>query len=451
MSGRGRILLTEDEAILRANLSELLRREGYAVDEAADGLEALALLEENDYVVLLTDLRMPRLGGMELVREVAARCPETFVLIITAYASVDTAVEALRLGAYDYLLKPVVFEDLLQKVANLISLRALRDEVGRLRRQLHRELGYQGIVGTSLPIREVFDAISKVAPTRSTVLITGESGTGKELVARAIHEGSRVADSPFLAVNVAAMPPDMVDAQLFGHEKGAYTGAASRRDGILRAARGGTVFLDEIGELPAPAQAKLLRAIDQREVLPLGSDKPVPVDFRLIAATNRQLEAEIASQRFRQDLFYRLNVFRIEVPPLRERREDLPSLVEHFVCRHSERLGRPVPPIDNQAMRRLLSYRWPGNVRELSNVVERALILAGDGGVSPEHLPRELRSEDTLPVRLKDAVGQAERRHIEWALDMTSGNREEAARMLEIDRATLYRRLVKYGIGGHSS
>jgi len=439
-----RILIAEDEDVLRTNLAEFLASAGYVVDGVADGPAALARITTEDYAVAIVDLRMPHLDGIGLLKRLVDAQPETAVLIMTAYASVESAVEALRWGAHDYLLKPVVFEDLLKRVENVIAYRALKGEVARLRRDLSTRLGFHGIVGDSPAIRHVFAHIEKVAPAGTTVLITGESGTGKELVARAIHAGSAVKDREFLAVNIAAMPHELIESQLFGHERGAFTGAERRREGLLRSVQGGSVFLDEVGELPVHVQAKLLRALESGEVLPVGADRPVHATFRLIAATNRHLETAITEGRFRQDLYFRLNVFRIELPALRARREDVPALVGHFVKLHSSAQGKPAPTVSNEAMKVLLAYPWPGNVRELSNVIERACILCEGDRLEVSELPSELQAASDLPTALRDAIEEFERRHIAWVLRAAGGNRERAARMLEIDPATLYRRLAKY-------
>jgi two-component system, NtrC family, response regulator HydG len=439
-----RILVADDEEILRINVREALEEAGYQVDEAADGEAALAKLLDGDYGVLITDLRMPKLDGIGLLKRVVGARPQTSVLVMTAYASVESAIDALRIGAHDYLLKPIVLDDLCQRVAKLLELRALRDEVVRLRRDLSDRLGFEGIIGQSPAIQRMFELIQRVAPTDATVLITGENGAGKELVARAVHAQSRVAGRELIAVNVAALPRDMIEAQLFGHEKGSFTGADRKRDGILRAARGGTVFLDEIGELPLAAQAKLLRAIESHEILPVGAERPEKAEFRLVAATNRDLDTEVGEGRFRQDLFFRLNVFGIRVPPLRERREDIPDLVAHFVAHNDRRQGRRPRIVANDVMRLLMGYAWPGNVRELANVIERACILADGDTIEIEHLPAELTTTADAPMALKTAVAAFERKHIATVLRAVGGNRDRAAELLEVDAATLYRRLAKY-------
>jgi DNA-binding NtrC family response regulator len=401
-----RILVADDEEVVRANLQEFLTSNGYLVDTASDGEEALQRVLVEDYALVLTDIRMPEIDGIELLKRIVTERPQTYVLIMTAYASVETAVEALRLGAYDYILKPVIFENLTQRIQNLFAYRALKDEVLRLRRDLTDRLGFEGLIGDSPAMHRVFELIERVAPTDATVLVAGESGTGKELVARAIHARSTVADKEFLAVNMGALPREMVEAQLFGHEKGAFTGADRRRDGIFRTVRGGTIFLDEVGEVPIESQPKLLRAAEEQEIQPVGAERPLHATFRLIAATNRDLETAVEEGNFRQDLYFRLNGFRIEIPPLRERRDDIPALVSHFVNLHARSQGRGSRTVSNETMKRLLSYSWPGNVRELSNVIERACILCedDDGGLrAPAHRLGAARGGGQSRARRQDA------------------------------------------------
>ena len=440
-----RILIADDEMIVRNNIGEFLESKGYFVESVGTGNDALERVLKEDYALVITDIRMPGMDGIALLKRIVSERPETFVLMMTAYATVETAINSLRHGAYDYLPKPVVFEDLLQRIQNLFDFRALKYEVLRLRRDLTSRLGFEGIIGESPEIRRVLELVERVAPTDATVLITGETGTGKELVARAIHARSRIADRELLAVNMAALPLEMVDAQLFGHEKGAFTGAHRHRDGLLRSVRGGTIFLDEVGELPMATQTKLLRAVEAHEILPVGAERVVHADFRLLAASNRDLEAAVADGRFRQDLYFRLNVVRLELPPLRNRRDEIPALVAHFLKLHGPAQGRSHVRVSNEAMKRLVSYPWPGNVRELSNMIERACILCESDAIDVEDLPKELISGGGLPTGLKAAVEEFEERHIAWVLRAANGNREHAARMLEIDPATLYRRLAKYG------
>ena len=443
------ILVVDDEEVFRTNMARFLRGEGYGVEVAADGARALEMIDDQEFDLVITDIRMPEVDGMQLLEKVTTRSPDTAVILMTAYASVDTAVAGFRKGAYDYILKPVCFEDVSHKVENVLDQMRLRGQVTRLRQQLRQRLGFEGMVGDSEPMKRVYRLIDRVARLPTTVLLTGESGTGKELAARAIHERSRVADNEFLAVNIGAINADLIEAQLFGAQKGAYTGSDRARQGIFRAARGGTVFLDEVGEMPLEVQANLLRTVEHREVLPLGASEPVSVDFRLIAATNRDLEQMVEEGTFRRDLYYRLNIFHIEMPPLRDRREDIPALVNHFIGQHARKLQRPAPTPTNDAINALMRYDWPGNVRELSNVMERALILTDDDTVTVDELPFDLEDgdQDIDPLSLQGAVQRFECDHILRILNMVEGNRSEAAKILEVDPATLYRRLKKYDIG----
>lgn len=443
-----RILVVDDEDIFRDNLAQFLGDQGYFVETAAEGREAMELLEDGDFALALVDIRMPETDGIELLERINSRRPDTAVILMTAHASVETAVEGFRKGIHDYILKPLSFEDVVHKVEQVLEHRRMRNRIGRLRRRLQERLGFEGMVGDSDPMQEVYELIDRVAQAPTTVLLTGESGTGKELAARAIHERSEVADNEFLAVNMGAMNPELIEAQLFGAQKGAYTGSDRRREGIFRTVRGGTVFLDEVGEMPLEAQAKLLRTVEHREVMPLGSSEPVSVEFRLVAATNRDLEQMVEEGTFRRDLYYRLNIFHIEMPPLRDRPKDIPALAEHFAERHARKLKRPVPTFSNEAMKALMDYEWPGNVRELSNVIERALIVATDDKIGANHLPCDLTEVDRnhAPMSLEGAVEQAERDQIRQALELTDGNRSEAAELLQVDPATLYRRLEKYGL-----
>jgi DNA-binding NtrC family response regulator len=442
-----RILIVDDEDVFRRNLREYLEEEGFAATGAETGEEALESVDEHDFAVALVDIRLPDVSGVDLLERLAAEQPDTAVILMTAYASVETAVEGFRKGAYDYVLKPVVFEDIRHKIENVLRHAHLERQVHRLRREIQERLGFEGLIAESEEMEEVFELIDKVAEMPTTVLITGESGTGKELVARAIHERSDRSDRQFLAVNTAAIPEGVTEAQLFGSEKAAFTGATEEREGIFRSARGGTVFLDEIGEIPLDVQAKLLRTLEQHEVMPVGASEPIEVDFRLIAATNQDLEALVEEDQFREDLFYRLNIFRIELPPLRERRTDIAPLVEHFAEMHARKLGRPVPAFSNEAMNKLMSYDWPGNVRELSNVVERALILAEDKRVEVDDLPDMGEGSEAAPtLAMDEVVEEAEKQHIQQVLQMTGGNKTKAAELLEIDPATLYRRISKYDL-----
>ena len=441
----------EDERAQREALARYLGRAGYEVEAVASGEAAIERLPLFAPAVLLTDLRLTGVDGLEVVRRSRELDEEMGVLLVTAWASVDSAIEALRLGAHDYLLKPLIFEEVGRKVAGLIEHRELVRENARLRRLLQERAPASEVVAESPAMREALEWARRAAGSRSTVLLTGESGTGKEVLARAIHAMGPWSEEPFLAVNVAAVPEALAESELFGHERGAFTGAERRREGILRAAGSGTVFLDEIGELPPTIQAKLLRALESHEVQPLGSDRPLRFEARILAGTNRDLTGLVADGRFREDLYYRLNVVRIQVPPLRERPEDVPPLVRHLLKRHALAAGVPVPSVTPEAMRALCQNPWRGNVRELSNVVERALILADDGRVDLPQIPVDVREAVGLHLDLAEAIDRFERSYIALALQLCGGNREKAAEELGISPATLYRRLERFGLKGKES
>ncbi len=447
------ILVVEDEALQRDALLRFLNRAGFAAHGTGSGEEALAELAKQPFTALITDLRLPGIDGVELIRRARALDPELGLLLITAFATVETAVDALRAGAHDYILKPLFYEELVRKLRNLIQHRELQRENDRLRAALHQRGGPE-IIGDSAAMGEVRAWVQRAASSSATVLICGETGTGKEVVAQAIHAQGPHRDDPLLSVNVAALPDTMVESELFGHEKGAYTGADRRRPGILRAASMGTVFLDEIGELSLAVQAKLLRALEAHEVTPVGADVAVPFRARIMCATHRNLGDHVRDGRFRQDLFYRINVLRIDIPPLRERAEDTPALARHLLQRLAVRSGLAVPSIEPEAMAVLSAYAWPGNVRELSNVLERALILCDGRPISTSELPMQPPakgvsvSTENGPVRLQDAVERFEREHLAAVLVQCQGNREQAAKLLDLSPATLYRKLDKLGLKG---
>ena len=439
-----RILVVDDERVLRANLARFLTLQGHQVDTASSGEEALQKVETQSYGLVITDRRMPGMDGLALIEALRVHHPSALTLLITAYASVDSAIEALRAGAADYLLKPIVLEELARKVEALFATRDLTERVRRLRQELREREGGD-LVGRSTAMVAVQKLIERVAPTQVNVLIEGETGTGKELVARALHDLSGRADRDFIPVNLAAQPDDLVDAMLFGHERGAFTGAQGSRAGIFRAARGGTVFLDEISELPMGVQAKLLRVIESREVQPIGSDRPVPVDFRLVAATNRSLEELVREGAFREDLYFRLNVVRVEVPALRQRTEDLPELAARLIERHAKSLARPAPRLTGAALTALRQYRWPGNVRELSNVLERSLILSDGPWLDVADLP-PLSVDFASTTLLKPALESFERAHITQVLALHNGHKKHTAEALGVHLATLYRHLERLGL-----
>lgn len=442
------VLIVEDEELMRSILRQLIEGEGYRVFTADSAESALAVFSSNRIDVTLTDIKMSGRDGLALLDQIKAADEEAIVIIMTAYSSVDTAVAALRKGAYDYITKPFVNDDLIQTVRNALSHRRLFQENRYLRRELRRQRADAEIIGQSEAIRAVFDLVEKVSSTSANVLIEGESGTGKELVARAIHFQSDRADKPFLAINCGALPESLLESELFGHVKGSFTGAVADKIGYFRSAAGGTLFLDEVGDMPPALQVKLLRALQEREVTPIGSSVPVRFDARIIAATNKRLETEMAEGRFREDLYYRLNVVEIDVPPLRERREDIPVLVEHFISSSARRQGIVEKEVSSAAKELFNNYDWPGNVRELEHVIERALILSGDQ-IDVNDLPVKLTG-NTFSAAGDDkfkSLDQVEREYILEVLESVSQDKAVAAKILGIDLSTLYRKLKRYEIG----
>ncbi len=447
---RGTILVVDDESVARHSVAEVLQEEGYQVHEAADGPAALQALEELDLDLVLCDLRMPGSDGLSVLKMARERYPQTMFMLMTAHGSVATSVEALRLGAQDYLLKPLLFEDVLHKVDRLLTHKQQAWEIQILRREVNQDADFERLVGRSPAMQEVLGLIEKVAPTNATVLLTGESGTGKEVVARLIHANSAQKDNIFLPINCGAIPETLLESQLFGHTKGAFTGATGSQEGLFQRARGGTIFLDEIGEMPLPLQVKLLRVIEEKEVLPLGATNPLKVDVRILASTNRNLKQEVEKGQFREDLYYRLNVIGLSLPPLRDRREDIPLLVEYLVQRNNRELKKAYNGVDNQAMKLLMSLPWRGNVRELDNVLERAMILGGGEWISVADLPRGEAS--SAPPRaptgenLKEAVRAYERSHIENVLNRMDGDKRAAAELLGLSLSSLYRKLEELDV-----
>ena len=447
---KGSILVADDEAVARQSVVEVLQEEGYQVYEAADGQAAIEALEELDLDLVLCDLKMPGADGLSVLKRVRERYPQTMFMLMTAYGSVETSVEALRLGAQDYLLKPLLFEDVLYKVARLLDHKQQAWEIQLLRREVNQDVDFDRLVGRSPAMQKVLELIEKVAPTNATVLITGESGTGKEVVARLIHAHSEQKENVFLPINCSAIPETLLESQLFGHTKGAFTGATGSQEGLFQRARGGTIFLDEIGEMPLPLQAKLLRVIEEKEVLPLGATNPIKVDVRILAATNRDLRQESENGQFREDLYYRLNVIGLSLPPLRDRREDIPLLVEYLVQRNNHELKKAYKGVDNQAMKLLMSLPWKGNVRELDNALERAMILGNGEWITAADLPHS-EAAAAAPLEptgdnLKEAVRAYERSHIENVLRKMDGDKKRAAELLGLSLSSLYRKLEELDV-----
>jgi DNA-binding NtrC family response regulator len=443
------ILVAEDEDLMRVILSGLLEGAGYRVALCASAEEALEKFTTDDVSVTLTDIRMSGMDGLALLDRVKDIDAEALVIVMTAYSSVDSAVAALRKGAYDYVTKPFVNEDLLQSVKNALTQRELFRENRALRRELDRRYSFAEIVGTSEALQSVFRLVEKVAATNTNILVEGESGTGKELIARAIHHHSPRGSRPFVAINCGALPETLLESELFGHTRGAFTGATANRPGLLRSAEGGTVFLDEIGEVSPAMQVRLLRAVQEHEVTPVGAGGAVAFDARIICATNRDLEKEVSEGRFREDLFYRLNVIEIHLPPLRERREDIPLLVRHFVAATAREQGQAEKPISRAAMTALINYKFPGNVRELQNAVERAFTLSG-AEIDLDSLPPRIRESAGDPAAVRDPDGlrptlaEIERRYIMETLASVNQDKARAANVLGIDLSTLYRKLKRY-------
>ncbi|HEV8702520.1 MAG TPA: sigma-54 dependent transcriptional regulator [Candidatus Polarisedimenticolia bacterium] len=448
MTDNGTLLVVEDDEEMRLFLEEELHDRGFRVIGARRGPEALDRLSEGPVDAVITDLRMPDMQGDELLAELRARDRDLPVVMITAFGSIETAVGAIKAGAYHYLAKPFRMECLLATVESALREKHLRDEVRRLR-EAFEERRF-AIVAQSPGMKQVLDLVRRAATADTPVLLTGESGTGKELLARALHSGSRRSSRPFLAVNCSAIPETLLESQLFGHRRGAFTDAREDRRGLLMEAQGGTVLLDEIGDMQASLQAKILRVLQEKEVHPLGAPAPIPVDVRIVAATHRDLESLVAGGRFRHDLYYRLNVITIRVPPLRERMDDLVPLIAHFLEKHGRRLGRSGCALSPEAMDALLRHSWPGNARELENVIERALVLGRDDVLRLDDLPESLR---TRPASVTAAGGpprplsEVERDHIVRTMREVRGNKAAAARLLGLDRKTLYRKLELYGIG----
>jgi two-component system NtrC family response regulator len=448
------ILIVDDEESLRRVTQVRLQKAGYQTDAAASAEEALEKLARTAYSLVLTDMRMPGASGLELLRRVKADYPDIVVIVVTAYGSVDTAVEAMRAGAYDYLTKPIDGDALLIVIARALEHMKMREEIQTLRSSLDRKYGFESIIGKSRSLLYTLDVASRAAQSDSTVLLRGETGTGKELMAKAVHFSSRRKDGPFVAINCGAIPRELLESELFGHVKGAFTGAVNHKKGKVEAADGGTLFLDEIGEMPLELQVKLLRMIQEREIEKVGGMETIKVDVRIIAATHRNLQAMVEDGAFREDLYYRLAVIPIELPPLRERQDDIPELVNHFFTKAKQKLGRENLALPQHLLPYFTAYRWPGNIRELENVIERMIVLARGTELSTEDLPESMRRTpaapaDTLPMDIPEdgiSLEGVERELLLRALKKADWNQSKAARYLDISRKTLIYRMEKYGI-----
>jgi two-component system response regulator HydG len=451
----GRVLVVDDEEAMCRLLEAGLTARGFQVRWFTSPRQALDCLDTEEFDVILTDLNMDGMSGLELCRELLDRKPHLPVTVLTAHGSFDSAVAAIRAGAYDFITKPPDLDALELALRRAVQHKSLRGEVKRLREAVQATQQLEGLLGQSPVMKHLFDLIERLAPTTSNVLLTGESGTGKELVAHALHARGPRRDKPFVVLNCAAVPEALLESELFGHKKGSFTDARQDRVGLFAQADGGTLFLDEVGEMPLALQPKLLRALQERKVRPLGSTVEVPIDVRIVAATNRELEAEVEAGRFREDLFFRLNVIPLELPPLRARASDVLLLAQHFVEKYAAQTGKPVEGISAKACEKLLAYTWPGNVRELQNCLERAVALTRFDRVSVEDLPERVRKYKSSHVVIAAddpselvTLEVVERRYIERVLEGVNRNMSKAARILGIDRTTLYRKLERYGQSG---
>ena len=443
------ILVADDEDTLRTNLARVLQDEGFDVIACADGKEAAEALKANAIDVLITDLRMPGMRGMDLIDHTAQRSPETTIMVMTAFGEVETAVEAMRKGARDYLCKPLNFDELIVKLKRFMADSETARQNRVLREQIRRTENVAGVVADSPPMTMILDTLRRIAHTTSNVLICGESGTGKEVLARVLHHSGITKDKPFVAVDCGALVDSLIESQLFGYRKGSFTGASSDRMGYFEVADGGTLFLDEIGNLTLKSQAVLLRAIEEKTITRVGDNRPHPVNIRIVAATNRDLEKGIESGEFREDLYFRLNVVRITVPPLRERPEDILPLVWHFTQKYNAELKCNCPGFTARATEAMMTNRWRGNVRELENVVERALIFAGDRPIDVQDLPfvpGAVSLLGTMPADLRAAIREFERQHLLRIIARCSNDKNAAAEMLGIALSSLYRKLEEFGI-----
>ncbi len=452
-----RLLVIDDEENMRHMLSTVLGKGGYRVDTAADGFEGLKMIDETHYDFVLCDIKMPKMGGMDFLKAAREKLNSTTVIMMSAYGTIDTAIEAMKLGAYDYISKPFKTDEVYMTLKKAEERESLKKENLRLKERIQSiedSYNFGNMVAKSKAMQSVFRLAAKASQYKTTVLILGESGTGKELIARAIHFQGERSEKPLVPVNCGGIPDNLLESELFGYKKGAFTGADRNKNGLFQEADGGTIFLDEIGELPLALQVKLLRVLQENEVRPIGDTKSTKIDVRVIAATAKNLEEEVRKGNFREDLFYRLNVLSVKLPPLRERSEDIPPLCEHFIQRFKKSLGKDIQKVSSTAMSRLLTYHWPGNVRELENAIERAMVLAEDSLLLPENFPPEFiqsRKSDranglTEGFSLKEAQRVIEKKLITKALHETGGNRTQAARLLEISHPSLLSKIKAYNI-----
>jgi two-component system response regulator AtoC len=450
-----RILIVDDEESFRHMLSIILIKEGYEVETSSNGEEGLQKAAASPFDHILCDIRMPHMDGLEFLREIKKTGMEATVIMMSAYGTMDTAIEAMKLGAYDYISKPFKPDEIILTLRKAEEREQLRRENQLLRKEVGKEYSFEKIVSKNEQMQKIFDVIKKVSQYKSTVLITGESGTGKELVARALHYNSDRSPNPFIAVNCGAIPENLLESELFGHAKGAFTDAIRTKKGLFEEADGGTLFLDEIGELPGQLQVKLLRVLQDGEIRRIGESKPIQIDVRIVAATVKDLSKEVNEGRFREDLFYRLNVLPIHIPPLRERKEDIPLLIQHFIGKYNQAMNKNVADIDHKALETLINYKWYGNVRELENTIERAIVLSEKNNIELENLPMEIQNfKEEFQVEswpdeeysVKKTSKILEINLIKKALKKTKGNHTHAAKLLEISHRALLYKIKEYGI-----
>jgi two-component system, NtrC family, response regulator PilR len=461
----GKVLVVDDEESIREFFEIMLKREGYEVSAAANGAEALERVKRERFDLVISDLQMPEMSGMELLVAAREADPELLMIMITAFGSTETAVEAMKLGAYDYVQKPFKIDEVKIIIRQAMEKRSLRTEVALLKKELGTKYAFDNLIGSAPPMLRIYEMVKRVANTKSSVLITGESGTGKELIARAIHFNGPLKDKPFVTVNCGAIPENLMESEMFGHKKGSFTGAIADKRGLFEVANGGTIFLDELGELPLPMQVKLLRVIQEGTFKRVGGTEDVTVDVRVISATNKVLDAEVRAGRFREDLFYRMNVIQIHCPPLRERREDIAMLANHFLEKFAKGLGVDVKRIGNEAMDVLKRYHFPGNVRELENIIERTVALEPGAIILPESLPKHLleaRSESSLldankieilddhGINLEKLTADFERTLLTKALQQAGGIKKRAAKLLGISFRSMRYRVDKYSLSALS-
>ncbi|MCE3009636.1 MAG: sigma-54 dependent transcriptional regulator [Proteobacteria bacterium] len=455
-----RILVVDDEESIREFLEIMLKKEGYEVTCAEDGAKAKDLLIKKNFNMIISDLQMPNMTGLELLKHVRETYPDTVFMMITAFGTTETAVEAMKMGAYDYLTKPFKIDEVRLNIQNALRASSLEVENKVLKRELKQEYSFQSIIGNSEPMHRIFDLVRRVSQTPTNILVTGESGTGKEVVAKAIHYNGPLKDRNFVTINCGAIPENLMESEMFGHKKGSFTGAVVDKSGLFEVADGGTLFLDEVGELPTTIQVKLLRAIQERVIRRVGATEDIKVDVRIIAATNRDLEAMVKEGSFRQDLFYRLNVINIKMPPLRERKEDIPLLANHFLKKYNDRLTKQISGISMEAMEVLKKYEYPGNVRELENIIERTVALEGGASILPESLPpfvatptgRKLASSHEIEIGedgidIDKILGQIEKELIVKAIHASNGVKKRAAKILKITFRSMRYRVEKYNLG----